>query len=211
MFLAGSMNPLFFCFSGSTGVYPALDAGWGLVQKITLEGKPENAELLKKGLKDEVVRFEEIIENLKKGSRELRIRPLTKHEEGAVLIFDNIVNGWNLIFKPALLDIITLPSPKKEIQEYDNLINAYVEKINNFVKHIETDYEDKVRGFTFFTFSAVFVFSVTAAVIIIYIRRSIVSPLKTLNDAVNNIENKKFNICVDIKSRDELGASWKCL
>lgn len=84
-----------------------------LVQKITLEGKPENAELLKKGLKDEVVRFEEIIENLKKGSRELRIRPLTKHEEGAVLIFDNIVNGWNLIFKPALLDIITLPSPKK--------------------------------------------------------------------------------------------------
>lgn len=175
-----------------------------LVQKITLEGKPENAELLKKGLKDEAAGFEKIIENLKKGSRELQISPLTKYGEGAVLIFDNIVNDWNLIFKPALLDIITLSSPKKEIQEYDNLINAYVEKINAFVKHMETDYEEKVRGFTFFTFSAVFVFSVTAAVIIIYIRRSIVSPLKTLNDAVNNIENKKFNICVDIKSRDEL-------
>jgi nitrate/nitrite-specific signal transduction histidine kinase len=84
-----------------------------LVQKITLEGKPENAALLKKGLKDEVAGFEEIIENLQKGSRELQIRPVTKHRKDALLMFDSIVNDWNLIFKPALLEIITLPPPKK--------------------------------------------------------------------------------------------------
>ena len=49
-----------------------------------------------------------------------------------------------------------------------------------------------------------FVFGAAAVVIIIYIRRSIVSPLKILSDAVNNVEKKGFNVCVDIKSRDEL-------
>ncbi len=190
--------------------YRSFEMAW-LAQKINTETDIQKKEAFKKELKLEINRFEKIIANLKNGNEELGIRPLTSHYKGSLLLYDVLLSEWNKELKPALLDLID-PSEgisKKELKEqyekYDSRIHSYVQDVSGLVKTIENHYEAEIKRYNLFRAYALAAFVLMMVFLVIYMRKTIVLPLRKLKAAAEAIERVDFNAHVDVKSKDDIG------
>ncbi len=180
-------------------------------QKIVIESDPEKKGVLVKGLKKEIDRFEDIINTLKNGNKELNIRPVEHHYKESLQIFNSLLSEWNDSLKPGLLMIIEPPKhhSKKDLkaifEKYDNRVLGFVEETNGLVKSFELHLEDKIRIYSIFRAYVLGALAITAILIIIFMRHTIVLPLRRLRTAAEDIEKGEFRISVDIKSKDDIG------
>ncbi|MEK6655889.1 MAG: hypothetical protein AABY58_00455, partial [Nitrospirota bacterium] len=125
-------------------------------QKIVIEGDPEKKSTLIKGLKKKIKSFEDIINTLKNGNKELDIRPVEKHYKEPFQIFNSLIAEWNDSLKPSLLMIMAPPKhlSKRDLkaifEKYDNRVLGFVEEINRLVKSFELHLEDEIRIYSIF-------------------------------------------------------------
>ncbi len=153
----------------------------------------------------EIDSFEKTVIGIKEGNNELGIRPL-EYKEG-VQKLSAFFSTWENEIKPLLRNILN--TSKKEakplIEEFDSTVHSYVYEIDAFVGFLEEDYKREIREFNVFRFYLIVLFIFGAIFSLIYVRRSIVIPLRNLKNATEEIGEKGFDIEVDIKSRDEVG------
>ncbi|MDA8340499.1 MAG: PAS domain S-box protein [Nitrospiraceae bacterium] len=163
-----------------------------------------------KALKDEIGMFEKIASDLKNGNKELNIKPI-KHYREAEPIFNAIIDEWNNKLKPVLLNVAGLPEdiPEEQIRllliEYDLRIHGYVTEIDRLVKSLETHYEKEIEQFDRLRFYILGFFALISIFVVIFMRHSILKPVKQLKEAAENIEEGIFDVRVNIKSKDEIG------
>jgi len=163
-----------------------------------------------KALKDEIGMFEKIASDLKNGNKELNIKPI-KHSREAEPIFNAIIDEWNNKLKPVLLNVAGLPEdiPEEQIRllliEYDLRVYGYVTEIDRLVKSLETHYEKEIEQFDRLRFYILGFFALISTFVVIFMRHSILKPVKQLKEAAENIEEGIFDVRVNIKSKDEIG------
>ncbi len=190
--------------------YRSFEMAW-FAQKIIIENNPKKKNVLINGLKREIDSFEDIINTLKNGDKELYIRPVEQHYKEPFQIFNSLITEWNDNLKSSLLIIMDPPKhlSKKDLnaifEKYDNRIQGFVEETSRLVKSFELHFEDEIRIYSLFRSYVLGAFAITAVLIIIFMRHTIVLPLRRLRMAAKDIEKGEFNISVDIKSKDDIG------
>ncbi|MFZ6007180.1 MAG: HAMP domain-containing protein, partial [Nitrospirota bacterium] len=162
-------------------------------------------------LKQEMDMFDRAISDFKNGNKQLGLKPI-KHYKKAEPVFDAIVTEWSNNLKPILLNLTELTEevPEKEVRalldRYDSRIQGYVEEINKLVKVLEEHYETEINQFDSFRIYTLGFFVLVSFFIIVFMRQGIIIPVKRLENAAKEMEEGIFDVRVDIKSRDEIGA-----
>ncbi|MBI5180485.1 MAG: HAMP domain-containing protein, partial [Nitrospirae bacterium] len=191
--------------------FRSFEMAW-LTQKIaerTIQNSPLENEFILRELKKEIKDFDEIIVNLTDGENELI--KLNIHYKESLTHLNSLSDEWNRNFKPILLKLTNLPEnvPERDVRallaKYDAEIHDYVYKIDRFVESLEVHYNREIEAFNRIKLYAVAIFALISIFIIIFMRHAIVLPMQRLKTAAEGIGKGKFNISVDIKSKDDIG------
>ncbi|MBI4710609.1 MAG: GAF domain-containing protein, partial [Nitrospirae bacterium] len=162
-------------------------------------------------LKHAIDNFEGVISDLKNGNEKLNIKPIGYHGESTELIFNGIASEWNNVLKPALLKLIELPEQASEdeareiFRQYESRIDKCVGNTNKLVKSLEEHYNDEIRNHDNLRIFFLGFFILTIIPVIIFIRQTIVMPVRQLRDNALELEKGSFNVKVDAVTRDEIG------
>ncbi|MBI5043858.1 MAG: GAF domain-containing protein, partial [Nitrospirae bacterium] len=178
-----------------------------IAERTTVKKSPLEKNFLLTELKKEIKEIDEIIISLKEGIYNLS----PYYKEPLVAHLNNLADEWSRDFKPLLLKLsdLTEDVPEKDVRillsEYTSKIHDYVYKIDRFVESLDVHYNREIETFNRIKFYAIAIFALISIFIIIFMRRTIVLPLRRLRAVAEDIEKGEFNISVDIKSKDDIG------
>lgn len=85
------------------------------------------------------------------------------------------------------------------------MIREYVAEIDSFVNYLSEDHENDIRLHAIAKFLVLLFFSIISILVILFIKRGFINPIIKLKEWADKIEEKNFDIKVDIKNRDEIG------
>ncbi|MBI4682797.1 MAG: GAF domain-containing protein [Nitrospirae bacterium] len=162
-------------------------------------------------LEYEITIFEKILKELEEGNAALNIKPIAYHGEETALYFRRIADEWHTALKPILLKVLALPDdmPEEEVRtlldKYDTRVHGYVNEIDRLTKVFETHYNTEIEEYDRIRLYLILVFVLIAAPLVIFMRRTIVTPIIRLKKAAEEIEKGNFKVSVDTKNRDEIG------
>ena len=184
-----------------------------LAQQIT-EGTTKSRSLreaLVKGLRQEIAEFETTLAVLKNDKRHLDVRFAISSAESAQQ-FNRLVDEWNGTLKPTLLRVAELSAGASEkaaralVDDYGSRVEGYVAEINRYLKALETDYEGELARFDHLRIYVILMFMLVSVFIILFIRQSVVLPVRRVRSAASEIEKGNFDVKLDVKTGDEIGA-----
>jgi len=160
-------------------------------------------------LKNEIVVFDKIIQEIREGDIFKGLQPLTYAE--ILPEINHIADEWLNIQKPILLKMTEFPInvPERQTREllrkYEKRIPEYLLVADQIVNYLENDYREEIREFKLFMFSVLCFFCIAAVFIGSYTRHFFIKPVRRLRDATKEIEKGNFDVTIDVKTSDELG------
>ncbi|MEK6682285.1 MAG: ATP-binding protein [Nitrospirota bacterium] len=184
--------------------FRSLEMAW-LTRKMVESRDRQTNKHFSGELRDKIVAFDEIATVLKNGSKKHSIQPL--HYEKALRLLNSIIDKWENRYKPVLLDIPDSPvnNQRPLINKYELMIREYVAEIDSFVNYLSEDHENDIRLHAIAKFLVLLFFSIISILVILFIKRGFINPIIKLKEWADKIEEKNFDIKVDIKNRDEIG------
>jgi len=180
-----------------------------LAEREAVASSPETVEWLLSQLRNEINIFEETVSSLRDSNDSFGFFLLQVHDSRETL--NSIEDRWNSIFKPVALGVLESDRNRPEaeirasIEEYNAGIHNYVSFISQFVKTLETNYGDDIRRFDSFRFYVALFFLLAMAFALLYVKYSIVRPVKRLIHAVEDMEKGRFDVRVEAVTKDEIG------
>ena len=192
--------------------YRSFKMAW-LAQRIseqTTKSRPLRSSLIRL-LRQEVAAFERVLADLKDGDTRLNIQPGNSYPDSAQQ-FSRLVDEWNGILKPALLSTAELSEGVSEkaarplADGYGSRVDGYVAEIDRYVKSLETSYEKMISRFDRLRIYVILMFMLVSVFSVLFIRRSVVLPVRRVRSAASEIENGNFDVRLDVKTGDEIGA-----
>ena len=175
--------------------------------------KPQQRKWYLSELEQEMKNSDKVFDILKYGSKELAVS--TVHYEEIAKELTYLENRWKREFKPVILKLMELPqnASEKEIrmllEKHNKNIHSYVYEINKLASNMETHYKKEIKNFDTFRFYLLVFFAAGAVFIGLYVRASIIKPVKKLRNAVELIEKGYFDVSVESKTDDEVGSLTK--
>lgn len=184
--------------------YRSFEMAW-LGRKMVESKDRQTKKHLSGELRDKIVAFDEIATVLKNGSKKHGIQPL--YYEKALRLLNSIIDKWKNRYKPVLLDIPDSPvnSQRLLINKYELMTREYVAEIDSFVNYLSDTHEKDLRVYAYAKFFVLLFFSIVSILVILFIKRNLVNPIIKLKEATSKIEEKDFDVKVDVKNRDEIG------
>lgn len=164
-------------------------------------------EMSLRSAKKTMAEYERTLYVLRDGSRELGANPIPEHNKASSVHVNTLIELWEQTQKPVLISLIKLP-PGRESEACgmchsairDNLV-----RIDTLLRSIDEYHDKEIRDFDILRFYILGFFSIAGVIIIFFIRRSVIKPLRRVKDAIKEIEKGNFDVRTDIKSRDEIG------
>ena len=176
----------------------SFEMAWLLNKSI--KEKDEDKEKTLSYLREETALFEEVLYALRDGSKKYELEPLLLR--GLISRNNSLIEKWNSKIKPALLKAMDSPD---SLSEYDSIIHNFVDEIDIFVKQLDEDYTLKIRLYGRLRLLVLGIAFLTFFAIILYVRQSLVKPIRTVRAGAIEIGKGNFNVMVDVKSNDETG------
>ncbi|MBF0559123.1 MAG: HD domain-containing protein [Nitrospirae bacterium] len=157
--------------------------------------------------RDKMAEYEQTLYGLRDGDIKLNVRQIHKHDKALVYKLNELIGLWEKIQKPVLLGIISNPAGmgNSGCDRCHSAVRNNLPKVEDFVKSLETHYEDELENFDTFRLGFLGVFLVVSVVMVRFVRRDLIMPVKQLADAASKIGKGDFGGSVDIKSSDEIG------
>ncbi|TAN41002.1 MAG: PAS domain S-box protein [Nitrospirae bacterium] len=158
----------------------------------------------------QIQQYDKLIQELTTGSAEVNTKPI-KHYAETVPLLEKIRAEWERDLKPPLQKISVLPANAQEakvralLTSYDARIPGFVDNVNRFVKALELHYDGELRQFVLQRFLILVVFTTAALLIVLYVRKKIVLPMKLLTRSATQLQSGDFDVQAPALSSDELG------
>ena len=120
---------------------------------------------------------------------------------------NSLINLWENTQKPTITSVMNFPFEKKEdaCNKCHSAIRENFGKVEALVNLLEKHNDDEIKDFNNFRFYVLGLFSVAILSIILFVKRSIVLPLRRLKDAALEIEKGNFNVRTEVRTKDEIG------
>jgi signal transduction histidine kinase len=192
--------------------FRAYEMGW-LAQRIVEREVVIMDEETRKGLvarlKSEIASFERILKDLKDGNSKEGLEKLTYRD--AIVLLDSIYSEWSDNMKPALVQLSDTPSPisekqaRKLLEPFDNRLTEMAYTTDMLVAFLDDDYRNEIREYKRFRLYIFGFFLASATLILLYVNRRIVRPVKSLQNAAKEIAKGNYDVHVDVKTTDEIG------
>ncbi|MCK9420948.1 MAG: PAS domain S-box protein [Nitrospirae bacterium] len=179
------------------------------IAEMEYEDKSTRA-TIKAELRKEIRAFDLLIEDLRNGSPELYIKPI-KHYQVSLQFFDDLTAEWNSKLKPLLMKMAELSEEEPEqkawalLRDYNVRIQGYVREIDRFVKSLELYSDEEIRRFERVRIIILCSFVMAAIFIGVYLRKSVIRPLRRLTHATEEMERANFDVRLAVQSGDEIG------
>jgi signal transduction histidine kinase len=164
---------------------------------------------LTRRLKDEIGSFDRIMEDFRDGNRNAGLRKLEYRE--ALPLLDGIGDVWTEEIKPMMVRLSNLPRESSEtdaremLGSFDEGLAALSERIDRLVDFLYADYHAEIKEYERVRLIIVGVLAFMACLAVIFVRRSIVAPVKDLRTAVRKIELGDYAIHLNVRQGDEIG------
>lgn len=155
----------------------------------------------------EMAEYEEILYGLRTGNAKLNLKAISRDDLQSAFQLNKLITLWDEVQKSTLLHVMNLPPEKAS--ETCNQCHAAIRdnfgEVEALIVSLETQYNNELRHFDKFR-SAALVFSFAAlGFIVLFVRYSIVLPVRRLKDATFKIEKGDFNVRVSSESLDDIG------
>lgn len=172
-----------------------------LTRDIVMEEDPGVKEALSERLVLRAGEFTSMLSDIRRGNKEAGLKPLP--HRNLIGLFDSIEEEWEGKMMPLLIE----EGGRKGagLKAHDEAVGEFVDSIDEFVDALVKNYRGEIRNYerSRYLFTALFV--LVLAVMIIYMRRNVVMPVKRLMDATSEVEKGNFDFRLDVKGRDEIG------
>lgn len=148
-------------------------------------------------------------EQLKNGSGRSDVSPLNDPFTSKQL--DLIINNWRTELKPAINEIADNAQHLSEkdarllLRNYDRMLLRYNGDVDRLIGLMVINYEDDIRRFDIFRLCVLGVFFAASAIVLLYVRRNVVNPLRGFAVAAHEIENGNFDVRIKVENQDEIG------
>jgi len=192
--------------------FRAYEMAW-LAQRIAERETAMMDEETRKGLvirlKNEIASFERIMKDLRDGNSKEGLEKLTYRD--AIILLDSIYGEWTDTMKPALVQLADMPSSISEkqarnlLEPFDNRLAEVAYTADMLVVFLDDDYRHEIREYRQFRLYIFGFFLASATFIIFYVRKRIVQPVKSLQNAAKEIAKGNYDVHVDVKTTDEIG------
>lgn len=192
--------------------FRAYEMGW-LAQRIVEREIAIMDEETRKGLvahlKNEIASFDRILKNLRDGNSKEGLEKLTYRD--AITLLDSIYGDWTEHMKPALVKLSEMPSPisekkaRKLLEPFENRLTEVAYTADMLVAFLDDDYRSEIREHKRLRLYIFGFFLVSATLILFYVSRRIVRPVKSLQNAAKEIAKGNYDVHVDVKTTDEIG------
>ena len=168
----------------------------------------EENEKLSKAFYSAVNEYEEVLYSLRGGSEKLGIVPLDEHYKDSISQLNALVNLWQKTQKPVLLSIKEFPPERRNeaCVKCHAAVRGNLKNVDAFVKSLERNHEKEIENFNALKLSVLGFFLIAMGFIVFYVRQSIINPMWKLKDAAKHIEKGDFDVRVDVKTSDDIGA-----
>lgn len=184
----------------------SFEMGW-LLNRAASKDTEVREEILNHVKTGIIPNFEEILHALKEGSDKYSIGSLEDKELTSHI--DEINNIWVSRIRPLLLDAIeeihSGRDGKESLERYNAVIHAFVGEIDAFVSHLVSDNDRGIRAYRDGRIFVIFLAFIVSAILIFYIRKTILIPILHLTRAAGEIEKGNFDATVEIRTEDEIG------
>ncbi|TAN43918.1 MAG: PAS domain S-box protein [Nitrospirae bacterium] len=152
-------------------------------------------------------RYGDSLYALRDGSEKLKLGGIPAHNKESLSKLNELIVLWEKTQKPALHKVLKTPPEEKNktCVICHTAIRDRLPMVEDFVKSIETYNAKEFDIFDGFRSYTIVIFCAAAVFIVLYVRSSIILPVRKLRKAASNIGEGKFDIAVDAKSEDEIG------
>lgn len=192
--------------------YRTYEMGW-LIQKLAEKESGQTGALimqsLQKELKEKEEEYSRKFTQLKEGDPGLGLEPL--HNDAALDKFRGISAEWENSLQRVVRSVSDMQDTvgeeeiRREIELYDLSINEYVQKIDSMVSILEAHYKEELANADLLRIYMVLGFLAGAGLMVIYIRRSIVMPVRRLTATAAQLKKGNFDASFEVTSQDEIG------
>lgn len=161
-------------------------------------------------LSGKIDKYDVIITTLRTGSAELMIKSIVHYGSDSGR-FESLVKEWEQDLRPALkrLTVLSLSVDEAEVrlllEEYETAVPRFINDADALVKALEIHYDEELERFGRLRFAILGGFAAAIGVIILYMRRNIVMPVKYLTAALLEVKRGNLGARVAGTGRDEIG------
>jgi len=168
----------------------------------------EEKEKFRNVLNSTIAEYEDVLYSLRGGSEKLGLKPLDEHYKDSISQLNALVNLWQKTQKPVLLSIKEFPPERRNeaCVKCHAVMRDKIKDVDAFVKSLEKAHEKGINNFDTLRLYVLGFLFIGAVFVVFYIRRSIVKPVGMLKDAAQEIEKGDFDVRVDVKTSDDIGA-----
>lgn len=152
--------------------------------------------------------YEEVLYGLRGGSDTLGLAPLHPHDRPSVDQLNALISLWQEKQRPVIRSILSSPEAGgiARCDACHAAVRDNLPRLERFVETIENHHERELRSFNLFRLAAIVLLTLMAGALFIFTRRSLIFPVRQLSRAAAEIEGGNFNVDVQIRTRDEIGA-----
>lgn len=150
--------------------------------------------------------YEEALYGLKDGSAKLDLEPLHTHDHATREQLYALIDHWQKNQRPVLRSILRDPARKDACNLCHEAVRGNLPRIETFVKQIEKHHDSELRYFNIFRLVSFGFLVALMAGIFYYAKHSIILPARRLQHAALEIDKRNFEVSVDVKTDDEIGA-----
>jgi len=160
-------------------------------------------------IRSEIEAFDRTLDDLREGARQEGFGH--PGHENAVALFADIAAEWSGSMRPALLAVIDLTPDVSEkeardaLGSFDKGVTVLTERAERLVTLLNNDYYHEIRDYERIRLYIFLFFVIIAGFIILFVRKSIAEPLRSLRSAAKQIEGGHYDVHVDVKTADEIG------
>ncbi|WP_160166945.1 ATP-binding protein [Desulfotignum phosphitoxidans] len=167
----------------------------------------ENREKYVDRLTAAVNEYEQILYRLGQGSEKLGLELLDEHYTEARSQLDHLSDQWQKLQKPLLLKITKWPSEKKDkaCAACHTAFKDKPEDIDVFVKSLVVHEEKEIAYYNIIKGIILAVLVSGAGFVVIYVRHTIIKPVRHLLTAADKIEQGVLDTQIAVTTKDEIG------
>jgi signal transduction histidine kinase len=180
--------------------------GYRAMHILGLPPSSERSEHVR-GAKERMAEYERALYGLRDGSKELDLDPIPEQDGTSLAHVAGLIGLWQQTQKPVLLSIMELPQAgrRQACRMCHEAVRENLPKIEILVRSLEEHHDRNIREFNRFRFYTFGIFLTATGLIILFVRRGIIAPVRKLMDATHEIEKGNFNVRIDVKTEDEIG------
>lgn len=153
-----------------------------------------------------VAGIDKTIDALKYGDSASGIRPIDEHPEARAML-ERIGGEWTGYFKPAIFGMTTFSREKAApvLAGFDNRVQSLVAGIDTMTDELARIHDSGNFAFRRQMVYAAAIFLAAAAIITLYMRRTVVLPVRRLREAAQSVERGEFGVGVNVTTGDDVG------